>query len=84
MAQKTLSASASIKGGETKKVYHIVLSGTGNSSAVFKYGGASGTANGPTVLAIANDTTECSFPGGIVCDYVTLAGTGVSCWISFS
>lgn len=84
MAQKLLSASGAIKGTKDVKVYHMVLSGTTNATAVMKLGGSSGTQDGPTVRALANDTVECSFPGGIRCDYVTLAGTSVNCWISFS
>lgn len=85
MANKLLTASAVVHSGTTKKkVYHVHLSGTANATCVLKTGGTAGTAVSPVIRVLANESGEFCFPGGITCDYVTLTGTGVNCWVSYS
>ena len=84
MAQKLLSASGAIKGTKDVRVYHLVLSGTANATATLKIGGSGGSATGPVVRTLANTSVEVHFPGGVLCDYITLSGAGVNCWVSFS
>jgi hypothetical protein len=85
MASKLLTESGVVKSGTNKrKVYHVHLSATADATAVFKAGGTGGTAVSPVIRVLANESIECSFPGGITCDYVTLTGAGVNCWVSYS
>jgi len=85
MANKLLAASGAVYSGTTKrKVYHVHLSGTANATAVFLTGGSGGSAVSPVIRVLANESGEFCFPGGILCDYVTLTGAGVNCWISYS
>ena len=84
MAERTLNVSGVIKETNKKaKVYQVVISGMTKSTATFKLGGSDGAQVGPVIRAIENGTAECTFKGGLKCDYVMLTGTGVNCWLRY-
>lgn len=83
-ASKTFTVSGQIKdNNKTAKVQQIIISGMSKATATFKVGGQDGEQVGPVIRSAENNTTECTFKGGLKCDYITLTGTGVSCSIRY-